>query len=1181
VQKLLAVLKHRWFIAGIAMLVLSLIIWFVGPLIGIGESRPLDSVLARVIFIFVVIAVWVTVEVVRLIRGRRAAKQLSAGIAEGEGAAGGRSAEEVAILNERFQEAIDVLRKSGGGRGQQSLYQLPWYIIIGPPGSGKTTALANSGLRFPLSERFGTEALRGVGGTRNCDWWFTDEAILLDTAGRYTTQDSQAADDRAGWEGFLDLLKKHRRRRPINGVLVAISVSDLMTLNDQARFAHARAIKQRIQELDNHFGIRFPVYLLLTKCDLIAGFMEFFEDLGNEERAQVWGITLPMPERREQAADVQSIGTEFDALLARLEGRVLARMQDERDPRRRSLIYGFPRQLASLKGTINEFVTEIFSGSRFEQAPLLRGLYLTSGTQEGAPIDRLMGAMARTFGLDQQGGAVFAGRGRSYFITRLLREVVFQESGLAGTNLRLERRMAWLQRGAYAAVGVLGIAMIAGWLVSYLRNSELLTATVEQVSVAKQRLEEVPRGTRDPAALLPALDALRDLPGGSGDEVDVPFLSGLGLSQADKLGRQARAAYRRVLVNQLLPRIMWRLEEQVDLADAPLDFTYEALKVYLMLGSDKHYDAEAVGAWVGLDWEARLYRTLGEEPFQRLRTHLNALLEEQPVPLPLPLDNRLVQTARTKLDRVSIEQRIYARLKSSSAGDDLPGFNVRDAAGPDAGLVFVRASGQPLTAGLPGLFTRDGYERTFNSADSAQLIQELLSERWVIRDDASLLDLAALPGLIEDVRNLYLEEYAKGYDELIRDVRLAPFANPTEAARMLSVLARPGDSPLMLLLEALKRQTTFSAPAAEGGDDAGDEDGALSVAKYDRLRALLSAPGAAVTSSAGRAVTYSNIVEEKFARLSDQVSGGAVQHLLELLRELAGVMMTAANQQSGTALPESVARQAQATIDKVQLEARTQSEPLLAGILQGAAGGATTLIRGGVAQQIDTEWRAGPLGFCQQAIVGRYPFQAGAGEEIRLEDFGRFFGAGGVLDSFFQTYARDLVDTTRRPWRSRTTAGALLRLQPDAIAMFELGSSIKEAFFRGDTKPHVSFELTPIDMDASITNFTLVVDGQTLSYAHGPPRPTVLAWPGPDATGEVRFEMAPAVGTSMRLERGSWAWFRVLDSAGLTSTGRERFAVTFSTGGRSARYELVARSAFNPFDVAELRQFRCVSKMSQ
>src|ERR1051325_5674967 len=134
-------------------------------------------------------------------------------------------ADEVAPVRQRFTEALALLKKSRGARGGPALASLPWYVIIGPPGAGKTTALQNSGLRFPLAERFGNEALRGVGGTRNCDWWFTDDAILVDTAGRYVTQDSDANADSAEWQGFLALLKKHRRRRPLNGVLVAISLS--------------------------------------------------------------------------------------------------------------------------------------------------------------------------------------------------------------------------------------------------------------------------------------------------------------------------------------------------------------------------------------------------------------------------------------------------------------------------------------------------------------------------------------------------------------------------------------------------------------------------------------------------------------------------------------------------------------------------------------------------------------------------------------------------------------------------------------------------------------------------------------------------------------------------------------------------------------------------------------------
>ena len=184
-------------------------------------------------------------------------------------------------------------RRSRSGGSGRSLYDLPWYVFIGAPGSGKTTALVNSGLKFPLEQRVGKAAVRGVGGTRNCDWWFTDEAVFLDTAGRYTTQDSDAASDSEGWKEFLALLGKYRKRRPVNGIVLTISAQDLMTQGDAGREAHVEAARRRLTELTRELQIQLPVYVMVTKCDMVAGFTEYFDDLTQEGRAQVWGVTFP------------------------------------------------------------------------------------------------------------------------------------------------------------------------------------------------------------------------------------------------------------------------------------------------------------------------------------------------------------------------------------------------------------------------------------------------------------------------------------------------------------------------------------------------------------------------------------------------------------------------------------------------------------------------------------------------------------------------------------------------------------------------------------------------------------------------------------------------------------------------------------------------------------------------
>src|SRR6185295_18138991 len=275
-RAIVAVFKNPLVASLLGLALIALIIWFVGPLIAIAGYEPLVSPVARLILILIVVVIWGANQLRKRLTEQRANTQIAEGLAQPDPAekapapGGSQSHEEIAVLRKRFTDALDLLKKSRGKGGGPALSALPWYVIIGPPGAGKTTALQNSGLRFPLEERFGKDGLRGVGGTRNCDWWFSDDAILVDTAGRYFTQDSDPNADSAAWNGFLALLKKHRRRRPLNGVFVALSLSDLLLQSQAERLEHVRVVKKRVAELYEHFGIRFPIYVLITKADLIA-----------------------------------------------------------------------------------------------------------------------------------------------------------------------------------------------------------------------------------------------------------------------------------------------------------------------------------------------------------------------------------------------------------------------------------------------------------------------------------------------------------------------------------------------------------------------------------------------------------------------------------------------------------------------------------------------------------------------------------------------------------------------------------------------------------------------------------------------------------------------------------------------------------------------------------------------
>jgi type IV/VI secretion system ImpK/VasF family protein len=343
---------------------------------------------------------------------------------------------EVGVLRRRFAAALDVARKarfvSPDGR-RRTAAELPWYLLIGAPGSGKTTALLQAGLRFPLGDPLqddGEGTLLRVRGTHNCDWWFTDEAMLLDTAGRYATDDPEA--DRAAWLGLLDLLKLNRQRQPLNGAIVTLSVYDLVHWDEGEIERYAEQVRERVTELQQRLGMRVPLYLLVTKADLLAGFGEFFSGLDAEQRAQVWGVTF---DRSEVHADprrlVQRFEEEFDHLERRLYGILPARLHEERDLQRRGAIYRFPQQLRGVRPLIAVFLDVAFGSAWTGERPLLRGIYLTSGTQEGSPIDRVVATLSRSFNLERKVQPPTVGTGKSFFLRRLLRDVIFAEAGLA------------------------------------------------------------------------------------------------------------------------------------------------------------------------------------------------------------------------------------------------------------------------------------------------------------------------------------------------------------------------------------------------------------------------------------------------------------------------------------------------------------------------------------------------------------------------------------------------------------------------------------------------------------------------------------------------------------------------------------------------------------------------------
>jgi type VI secretion system protein ImpL len=1185
--------KIRLLFSLLGLAALVALVWFAGPLLSFGGSAPLDSELRRLLLVAALVALWACAVAWRVVALRRAERRLAEGLTAAPAApaptadddAMTRALEEAELLRDRFRAAMALLRKAGR-RGGRRLSELPWYILIGPPGAGKTTALQNSGLHFPLADHHhGAQPLHGVGGTRHCDWWFTDEAVLIDTAGRYTTQDSDATVDSSAWTAFLALLRRHRRPHPINGIVVAISLEDVLTLDAAQREQQGRAIQQRIAELNTTLGLRFPVYVMLTKADRVAGFTEFFGHLSRTARDQVWGMTFAA----EEADALGRFAPEYDALVGRLNEEMLTRLDQERDPARRTLLFGFPREAAMLRDDLGHFLASVFRGSRFEQPPWLRGVYLTSATQAGTPIDRALEAVTRSIGLRTLPpvATAAAGSGRSYFLADLLQRVIIPEAGLVGFDRRAERRRAW-RHGLACGAAALGVAAgVSVWAAAYARGQAAVTQLLQRLEAYEAAFPAAgtpldraePPATEAAAwnAMLPRLDALRDLAA----TADAAAPGDRGLRQTRALDATARRAYLRELNRLLAPRLAAALARSLRAAQGQTDPTYAALKGYLMLGQPQHLDAAYLRALLQSLWDRDLPRQATS--VARLQGHLAALLAGGLAPQPLEAEQ--VRDARAVLDRVPLAELAYSRIKREALAHDELHYWLVDAVGAAGAARFERRSGLPADPGLPGLYTARGYAAVF-VPQSLRLAQSLRSETWVIASEAGAPRAAEVASLADDVGDLYAADYIQAWKGWLADLRIAGPRTPAQGLDALAALSGR-NSALRALLLAADRQTRLVPAGAEDGSAGG---GGLLRARQE-LAQWLKADAARKAGPVDQRPPAR--IAAAFADLGALVQAdkdgrapldAVIERLAALYAELAALQ--------DQPLADPARRPDGAAARSVIQIALAQPQPLKDWLLQ-IAGGSVQL---GEQQQaaalqkkraddakalrekINAAWQSEVLPFCTAAVSHRYPVDKRSASDITLQDFSRLFGPRGLIDSFVQTHLRPFIDAGSKPWRWRSADDIDLGAAPQALRPLQIAAAAREAFFRdAAAAPGIDFALRPLPGGPEGPQVTLAQGGQQWPDRAAPAQFKAMHWPAADGGQPLSLTVADARGGTpqTRGAEGPWALFRLLDQATLERLAADRIVATFGAPARAAQIELHASSVVNPFQPLALDQFQC------
>lgn len=1166
-KKLAAFMRQTWVWTLALLLTIALLVWWVGPLFAVNDYKFWANSSARLLSISALCLLWGLMMV--FVSWRAGVRKK-----EHEGSEVGKARElkdaqletSQQELRKRFKEAMRTLTTSSVYRGRSERWrdELPWYLVIGPTGSGKTSLLDFSGLDFPLN-KIDRKLTRDMNGTAHCDWYFGEHGVLIDTAGRYLEQ-SDPDIDPSNWRTLLELLRSRRRARPLNGVLVTVPVECLFAVNETIMSGLGDVVRQRLQEIHQILHVDVPVYLVLSKADSLIGFSEFFDQMTREESDQVFGASFG---KDQTGSDVSILRTEFDALLGRLTGQVISRMHQERDTQRRARILDFPHQLGAIGERLCVFVDTAFTGNRYQRASPLRGFYLTSAPHVKREAQAETKALGDSLDIKTQALPVLHS-GRSHFIHHLLSRVIFPEAQLASLDKRERRRIHWRQRALYAgALSVLGVMGLV-WAQSFAANHERLNKLRELAQqLEKQHALLNPRD--DSGAVLSTLDTQYAASQVFPSTRDVGVFEHTGLYQGSASNPLLEQAYQHAVQTQLLPRVAQQLESQIRANLGDRARLLNSLRAYLMLGESDRRDNAWLKTWVATDWSARYP---GNTSVQNgLGQHFDRLLA---LPFNYPLNQPLIAKARQVLRNESLASVVYRMLREQAHG--LAPYSFAQHLGPQ-GQVF---SGADYV--IPGFYTQQGYQQYF-SIQGATLVSDILRDNWVL-GEGNTLSAMDMRKLMVELEQLYFRDYATQWSEAIGQLTLQPFTAAGEGAEQLAALTSANSAVVQLLLE-VRENTRFPSfidelpiPAKSDETLATKKLGALAgkttaaVAKAaDTLAAKL--PDNAKQALQRRFEPLHRLLDDNNAPTATLTA--ALQGLNDVQQQLASLARASAPDQAAFDMAKLRMGGQRDALSHLRQTAQRLPIPLN-GWFEGVAQDTWSLELANAYHFINQRYQRELYSFYDRAIKQRYPFSAHSDSDVALNDFREFFRGQGLSERFFETYMRPFVSGEAGNYRLRSMDGQTLPMSRAYFEQMAAAQVIRQGFFaQNPAEPLVQFTLEPYSLDPGVSRAQLRFGSQSLDYRHGPIVPVTLQWPTEAENGRSSLVLEKISGRPVGIEKstGPWSLFRLLDLMSVEYlSGRDVMVLKADVGGMRANYLLMSQRTPNPFDLSVLRSFR-------
>lgn len=976
--------------------------------------------------------------------------------------------------------------------------------------------------------------------------------------------------------GVLQLLKKHRPLAPINGILIAASITELTGNNPEFAINLAKTFRERIQELTEKLEIMPPVYIVFTKADTLAGFNEFFLDTDQAEKDRVWGATIPYNAEQTGQDIVKFFDQRFDELFEGLKQLSLAKMSVRHGGEMETGIFTFPLEFLALKNALMAFITTLFEDNPYQYKPVFRGFYFTSAVQDTAPQSASSERVAMRFGLNLITPKTKDSASRQgYFLHDLFRKVIFADKNLVVQfTSRTKSRARYLTFfGSAVAFGL----CLAVWSWSYLSNRQL----TENVQADLDKIVKLQNTQLDLQSRLESLEILQErLQQLQNYRHDRPPALGFGLYQGDpiqqKLSEEYFAGIRAILLKPVAENLE-RFLSEADLGDGknpagktehsgfykglsptnPED-VYNALKTYLMLGDHARAEAGHLNDQVARFWRTWLEANRGKMAREDLIKSAENIISFYLAHIGDPnwpevqTKTALIEQSREVLSHaisgLPARDRVYADIKAR-ASTRFPAITVASVTGEQNKAIVAGSYA------VPGIFTKAAWEGFIAGAFKEAANHELKSTDWVLnisrRDD---LTLEGSPEQIEKTLvELYKTEYCKEWQKFLQGIVVSNFDNFSSAVNAFNRLGDPQSSPVIKLIDTVYEQTSWDNPSLVNEGLQRAQKGFINWVREVLLRQRPAQVDVNLQVNAPRADIPMGPVGRDFAGVAklvvvkDKDTSLLKQYLMHL-----SALRTRFNQlnNQGDTGPGAIQLMQQTLdgngselaetlkfVDEQMLNGMPDSQkqairPLLVRPLMQAF----EVIIKPVTAEINKIWQAQVYAPFQVKLAGKYPFAANAKIEASHADIAELFGGEGAIARFFDSALGSLVIRRGDGITVRTWAGLGVALSPLAqngfagwVAPLRSGGVPTAS---SSTSSQWVFQMQALPSPGTL-EYTIDIDGQKLRYRNTESHWADFVWPGAEGVPGARVVATNYQGQVIEVVNfpGKFGFKRLIDAA--------------------------------------------------